>query len=629
MIFDETCDVIVVGAGHAGCEAALAAARLGMHVVMFSLSLENVALMPCNPSIGGPGKGHLVREIDALGGEMARCIDATAIQVRLLNTSKGPAVQSLRAQVDRSLYHMRMLRTLANQERLRLVEASVVDVVVDEGCVRGVETQLGRRYGASAVIWCMGPYLASRVHVGDRSFAAGPRGQRGSDELGQTMRRLGLRVMRFKTGTPPRVHVRSLDKSRLERLEGEQLRYGFSFETGPSERPQLPCWVTHTNARTHAVIRAHLHQSAMYSGAIQGPGPRYCPSIEAKLVMFPQRDRHLVFIEPEGVHTHEAYLAGLSTSLPEAVQIELVRTIFGLEHAEFTRCGYAIEYDCLDPLELERSLQLKKVSGLFAAGQINGTTGYEEAAAQGLIAGINAARHVRNEEPVILDRSQAYIGVLIDDLVSKGTGEPYRMMTSRAEYRLLLREDTADRRLTPLGHALGLISAERFASFERKLEEIKAEKDRLEAVEVPADETTKAQLQTLGSVPLARPSNLKELLRRPELSYEKVAVFDPQRTPLDEQIVAGVENDLRYAGYIGRQERQVAAQKRMEDRHLPDSITYSEIGGLAREAREKLERVRPQTLGQAARIPGVSPADVAVLLVHLESRRRQGRKVVE
>lgn len=629
MGFDDTYDVIVVGAGHAGCEAALAAARLGMRVLVCSLSLENVAMMPCNPSIGGPGKGHLVREIDALGGEMARCVDATAIQIRLLNTSKGPAVQSLRAQVDRHLYHTHMCRTLSNMEGLRLIETSVVDVIVKEECVRGVETQLGRRYGASAVIWCMGPYLASRVHVGQRSFAAGPRGQRGADELGESMRRLGLRIMRFKTGTPPRVHVRSLDKSRLEHLEGDQLSYGFSSETGPLERPQLPCWVTHTNARTHAIIRAHLHEAAMYSGAIQGPGPRYCPSIEAKLVAFPERDRHLVFIEPEGVHTHEVYLAGLSTSLPEAVQIEFVRTVAGLERAEFTRCGYAIEYDCLDPLELERSLQLKKVRGLFAAGQINGTTGYEEAAAQGLMAGINAVRYIRNEEPVILDRAQAYIGVLIDDLVSKGTGEPYRMMTSRAEYRLLLREDTADRRLTPLGYSLGLISPTRFARFEKKLGHIESEKARLEAVEIPVDERINGQLRALGSAPLTRPSNLKELLRRPELSYEKLTVLDPQRKPLDALIVAGVENDLRYAGYIERQERQVAAQRRMEDRHLPDSISYSEIGGLAREAREKLERVRPQTLGQAARIPGVSPADIAVLLVHLESGRRQGRRVVK
>ncbi|NLN19176.1 MAG: tRNA uridine-5-carboxymethylaminomethyl(34) synthesis enzyme MnmG [Firmicutes bacterium] len=629
MTFDEKCDVIVVGAGHAGCEAALAAARLGMEVLLFSISLENVAQMPCNPSVGGPGKGHLVREIDALGGEMARCIDATALQVRLLNTSKGPAVQSLRAQVDRNLYHLRMLQTLSNQPRLRLNEATVADLVIEGGRVRGVINQLGRRYGAEAVILCMGPYLASRVHVGHRSFPAGPRGQREASDLGQTLRRLGLRLMRFKTGTSPRVHARSLDTSRLTLLEGEYPGYGFSFETRRLDRPPLPCWVTHTTARTHAIIRKHLHDSAMYSGAIQGPGPRYCPSIEAKLVMFPDKDRHLVFIEPEGVHTHEMYLAGLSTSLPEDIQIEFVRTVPGLERAEITRFGYAIEYDCLDPLELERSLQLKKVKGLFAAGQINGTTGYEEAAAQGLMAGINAVRYIRGEEPVILDRSQAYIGVLIDDLVSKGTAEPYRMMTSRAEYRLLLREDTADRRLTPLGHSLGLISPERFAAFEKKQRQIEAEKARLEAVRVPANEQTAAFLQAMGSTPLTQTTNLKELLRRPELNYETLAVLDPEREVLEEETVRVVENDLRYAGYIERQQRQVAAQRRMEERRLPEDIVYSEIGGLSLEAREKLDRVRPQTLGQAARISGVSPADIAVLLVHLESRRRQGRGRVE
>ncbi len=629
MTFDEKCDVIVVGAGHAGCEAALAAARLGMEVVVFSISLENVAQMPCNPSVGGPGKGHLVREIDALGGEMARCIDATALQVRLLNTSKGPAVQSLRAQVDRSLYHMRMLQTLSNQSRLRLVEASVADLLVEDGRVRGVATQLGRRYGAEAVILCMGPYLASRVHVGHQSFPAGPRGQREASELGKTLRRLGLRMMRFKTGTSPRVHARSLDTSRLTLLEGEYPGYGFSFETGRYERPPLPCWITYTNARTHAIVKKHLHDSAMYGGAIQGPGPRYCPSIEAKLVMFPDKDRHLVFIEPEGVHTHEMYLAGLSTSLPEEIQIQFVRTVAGLEKAEFTRFGYAIEYDCLDPLELERSLQLKKLKGLFAAGQINGTTGYEEAAAQGLMAGINAVRCIRGQAPVVLDRSQAYIGVLIDDLVSKGTGEPYRMMTSRAEYRLLLREDTADRRLTPLGQSLGLIGAERFAGFESKQRQIEAEKARLEAVKVPADEQTAAFLRDLGSAPLTQTTSLKELLRRPELSYDKLAALDPQRQAMDEEVVRVVENDLRYAGYIERQERQVAAQKRMEERNLPADIVYGQIGGLSLEAREKLDRVRPQTLGQAARISGVSPADIAVLLIHLEGRRRQRRREME
>lgn len=619
--FDETCDVIVVGAGHAGCEAALAASRLGLQVILFTLSLDAVAMMPCNPSIGGPGKGHLVREIDALGGEMARCVDQSALQIRRLNTSKGPAVQSLRAQVDRKLYHRTMLQTLSEQEGLRLVEAVVVDVVVRDGRVLGVSTKLGRHYGAGAVIWCMGPYVASRIHVGDVSFQSGPRGERGSEELAQALHRLGLTVYRFKTGTPPRIHYRSLDLEGLERYEGERLPYGFSFASGPTERVE-PCWVSYTNERTHAIIRANLHRSAMHSGAMSGPGPRYCPSIETKLLMFPDRDRHLVFLEREGTDSPEVYLGGLSTSLPENVQMDFVRTIRGLERAEFIRCGYAIEYDCLDPLQLQHSLELKAVQGLFAAGQINGTTGYEEAAAQGLMAGINAARYVQGEEPVVLERSQAYIGVLIDDLVTKGTEEPYRIMTSRAEYRLLLREDTADRRLTPVGYRLGLVDGKRFSAFEEKQRRIEEEKERLTQTTIPASTETNTLLNTLGSSPLQQSCSLEDLLRRPELNYANTEGLDPRRGSLDEEIRLVIENDLRYAGYVARQKRQVAAQRRMEERRIPASICYASIAGLSREAEEKLERVRPVTVGQASRISGVSPADVAVLLVYLESRRR-------
>lgn len=615
--------MVVVGTGHAGCEAALAAARMGAKVGVFTTSLDTVAMMPCNPSVGGPGKGHLVREIDALGGEMGRCTDAAAIQMRRLNTAKGAAVQSLRAQVDRRRYHLHMRQALEAQHGLYLTEAIVSELTLSENRVTGIITKLGRRYGAQAVVLAPGPYLAGRVHVGSVNYAAGPRGHRPADELAQALRALGLAVMRYKTGTPPRVHRRSIDFTRMELLPGDPVEHGFSFHpTGRGWDHQQPCWITYTNTETHRVIQENLHRSAMYGGGITGPGPRYCPSIETKIMVFPNRERHQVFIEPEGLDTQEMYLAGLSTSLPEDVQLAFVRTVAGLEKAEFTRCGYAIEYDCLDSLQLYHSLQVKTVPGLFTAGQINGTTGYEEAAAQGLMAGINAVRFVNKQDPVVLERSQGYIGVLIDDLVTKGTGEPYRVMTSRAEYRLLLREDTADRRLTPIGRDLGLIGDDRYADFVAKRDAIAAEERRLASVNVYPGPESDAVLAQMNSAKLTTGTTLAELMRRPEVRYEQLAPLDPDRPQLLAIAIEGVEKDLLYAGYVEREQRHVAAQRRMEERHIPGSIQYDQISGLSREAREKLERVRPASIGQAGRIPGVSPADIAVLLVYLENQRR-------
>lgn len=625
LVFEERYDVIVIGTGHAGCEAALAAARMGMRVLLLGMNLDAVAMMPCNPSIGGPGKGHLVREIDALGGEMGRAVDATAVQMRLLNVAKGPAVQSLRAQVDRRRYHARMRQVLENQPGLYLVEAVVSNLIVDDSGARGVATRTGRRYGAKVVVLCSGTYLRSRVHVGDVHYAAGPRGQAASDQLAEGLRELGLRIWRFKTGTSPRLHRRSIDFHKMERLEGDALPHGFAFGGGPVQGAGEPCWLTYTNASTHELVRANLHRSAMYSGAITGPGPRYCPSIEAKLVAFPERERHQIFVEPEGRDTQEMYLAGLSMSLPEAVQVACVHTIVGLERAEITRSGYAIEYDCIDSRHLDHGLAVKDVPGLYMAGQINGTTGYEEAAAQGLVAGINAVRHVRGQEPLVLKRSEAYIGVLIDDLVTKGTGEPYRMMTSRAEYRLLLREGSADRRLTPLGYELGLVNEERYRAFLAKRGAIEGEKARLGTVVVQPGALSEGVLALAGGGALRGSASLAELLRRPGVSYAATAVLDPERPELPGEVRREIETDLRYEGYVARQERQVAAQQRMEQRRIPKQVVYEGILGLSREAREKLEKVRPVSIGQAARIPGVTPADIAVLLVYLEHWQR-GRR---
>jgi tRNA uridine 5-carboxymethylaminomethyl modification enzyme len=596
---------------------------MGARVAVFTTSLDSIAMMPCNPSVGGPGKGHLVREIDALGGEMGRCTDGSALQMRRLNTGKGVAVQSLRAQVDRQRYHWHMRQTLEQQEGLYLIEAIVADLVLEGQRISGVTTKLGRRYGAKAVVLAPGPYLAGRIHVGAEHYAAGPRGQRAVEELARSLHQLDLRMMRFKTGTPPRIHRRSIDFSKMERLDGDAVTSGFSFDQSALWQRQEPCWITYTNLRTHQIIQDNLDRSAMYGGAITGPGPRYCPSIESKIVMFPHRERHQVFIEPEGLNTQEMYLAGMSTSMPEDVQVEMVRSVAGLERAELTRCGYAIEYDCLDSLQLTHALQVKTIDGLFTAGQLNGTTGYEEAAAQGLIAGINAVKYIRGEEPFVLARSQAYIGVLIDDLVTKGTGEPYRVMTSRAEYRLLLRDDTADRRLCAFGRELGLVSQAAFERFEAKRVAIEKETQRLQQVMITPGEASDAVLQQMGSTPLVTGSSLADLLRRPEVTYAGLAAIDVNRPELPDEIITAVETDLRYSGYVERERRHVQAQQRMENRHIPVPLDYNVIKGLSREAQDKLMRVQPTSIGQAGRIPGVSPADIAIVMVHLEAMRRK------
>lgn len=617
----EKFDVIVVGAGHAGCEAALAAARMGMSTLLITLSERNVAMMPCNPSIGGPAKGHLVREIDALGGEMGLNTDATCMQLRMLNTGKGPAVQTLRAQSDRFAYSRRMREVLLSQERLELREGVVGELLLGNGRVQGVATTDGTRYVASAVILTTGVYMNAVVHIGEFNKRSGPRGEKSSGRLSKALLDLGFELKRFKTGTPPRVKKESVDYARLEPLDGDPEPQGFSYMSPPIRREQARCWITYTNEQTHEIIRANLHRAAMYSGAITGPGPRYCPSIESKLVMFPEKDRHQVFIEPEGWTAKEMYLSGLSNSLPKEVQEELLRTVPGLERAEITRYGYAIEYDCLTPTQMAPTLMTKSVEGLFCAGQINGTTGYEEAAAQGLMAGINAALWVRGEEPLILDRSQAYIGVLIDDLVTKGTNEPYRMMTSRAEYRLLLRHDNADWRLTPIGRRIGLVTDDRFARFTERWERVAALKERLVKERIGATDQVQAVLRSLGTQPLKRGGgmSLAELLKRPEIRIEQLSAFDEALGQVDRELLAQVEIEVKYEGYIARQQAQVERFQRMEAKRIPAHVDYGRIPGLSREAREKLEAIRPVSIGQAARISGVSPADVSVLLIHMHA----------
>ncbi|MFO7318623.1 MAG: tRNA uridine-5-carboxymethylaminomethyl(34) synthesis enzyme MnmG [Limnochordia bacterium] len=618
----ERFDVIVVGAGHAGAEAALAAARLGMRTLALTLSLRGVASMPCNPSIGGPAKGQLVREIDALGGEMALNIDATCMQLRTLNTSKGPAVQTLRAQADRFAYSERMRRVLERQPRLELRQGTVSELLVERGRVLGVATKEGQRYFAPAVILTTGTYMNARVHIGEVNFESGPRGEKTTNRLSASLRDHGFELVRFKTGTPARVRRDSIAYEKLEPLAGDPDPEGFSFMTGKIRRPQALCWITYTNSRTHEIIHANMHRAAMYSGAITGPGPRYCPSIEAKLKMFPDKERHQVFIEPEGWDSEEMYLAGVSTSLPREVQDQFLRTIPGLENVEILRYGYAIEYDALVPTQIDASLMTKSVVGLFTAGQVNGTTGYEEAAAQGIVAGINAARFVRGEEPLILDRSQAYIGVLIDDLVTKGTNEPYRMLTSRAEYRLLLRHDNADKRLTPIGRQIGLVTDERYRVFEERWSAVEAVRERLGASRVGCTEAVQEVLRRLGTQPL-RPGQaltLAELLKRPEITWAKLVEVDPGLADVDEAISRQVEIEVKYEGYIAKQEEQVERFRRLEAKAIPDGLDYFAIPGLSREACEKLSMIRPRSIGQAARISGVSPADISVLLVYLHAR---------
>ena len=620
---EETYDVVIVGAGHAGCEAALASARLGMETIMFTVSVDSIALMPCNPNIGGSSKGHLVRELDALGGEMGKNIDRTFIQSKMLNESKGPAGHSLRAQADKQDYSRHMRKTLENTEHLTIRQAEVSEIMVRDGKIRGVKTFSGAVYHAKAVVLCTGTYLKARCIYGDVSNPTGPNGLQAANHLTDSLKENGIEMFRFKTGTPARVDKRSIDFFKMEEQFGDSRVVPFSFSTNPDEiqKEQVSCWLTYTNEDTHRIIKDNLDRSPLFSGAIEGTGPRYCPSIEDKVVKFPDKNRHQVFVEPEGLYTNEMYLGGMSSSLPEDVQYAMYRTVPGLEKVKIVRNAYAIEYDCINALQLKPTLEFKKISGLFAGGQFNGSSGYEEAAVQGFMAGVNAAMKIQGREAVVLDRSQAYIGVLIDDLVTKENHEPYRMMTSRAEYRLLLRQDNADIRLRKIGHDIGLVSDEEYEHLLKKVDDIQSEIKRLEKTVIGVNGQAQTFLKKYGSTLLKSGITLAELVKRPELDYDKLEELDEDRPRLPDDVRKQVNIEIKYEGYIKRQMQQVAQFKKLEDKKLPEDFDYSEVNSLRREAVQKLNTVQPATIGQASRISGVSPADISVLLVHFTRKQ--------
>lgn len=623
-VLTENYDVAIVGAGHAGCEAALACARLGLETIMFTVSVDSIALMPCNPNIGGSSKGHLVKEIDALGGEMGKNIDKTFIQSKMLNVSKGPAVHSLRAQADKQEYTREMRKTLENTEHLTIRQAEVTEIMAEDGVVKGVKTYSGAEYRTKAVILCTGTYLKARCIYGDISNETGPNGLQAANYLTNSLKELGIEMYRFKTGTPARIDKRSIDFSKMEEQFGDERVVPFSFSTNPEDVQidQISCWLTYTNEKTHEIIRNNLDRSPLYSGMIEGTGPRYCPSIEDKVVKFADKNRHQVFIEPEGLSTNEMYIGGMSSSLPEDVQYEMYHSVPGLENAKIVRNAYAIEYDCIDARQLYPTLEFKNIKGLFSGGQFNGSSGYEEAAAQGLVAGINAAMEVLGREQLVLDRSESYIGVLIDDLVTKENREPYRMMTSRAEYRLLLRQDNADLRLREKGYQVGLVTQEQYDYIQWKKEKIEEETQRMEHIHVGAVKEVQELLQQYGSTPLKNGISLGDLIRRPELSYDIVAPLDKKRLELPYDVREQININIKYDGYIRRQLKQVEGFKKLENKKLPKDIDYDAISGLRIEAKQKLNAYRPISIGQASRIAGVSPADISVLLVYMESYRR-------
>ncbi|RRJ67479.1 tRNA uridine-5-carboxymethylaminomethyl(34) synthesis enzyme MnmG [Paenibacillus oralis] len=614
-------DVVVVGAGHAGCEAALAAARMGCRTLMVTINLDMIAFMPCNPSIGGPAKGHVVREVDALGGEMGRNIDKTFIQMRMLNTGKGPAVHALRAQADKFLYQHTMKETMEKEPNLTMLQGMVEELIVEDGQCVGVITKTGAEYRAKAVVVTTGTYLRGKIIMGELMYESGPNNQQPSVKLSENLRDLGFDLIRFKTGTPPRVHKDTIDFSQTEIQPGDAKPKFFSYETKSSDNEQLPCWLTYTSEETHKIIQDNLHRAPMFSGVIEGTGPRYCPSIEDKIVRFSDKPKHQIFLEPEGKNTSEYYVQGFSTSMPEEVQLKMLRTLPGLQNVQMMRTGYAIEYDAIVPTQLWPSLETKRLPGLFTAGQINGTSGYEEAAGQGIMAGINAARKVQGKEAVILDRSQGYIGVLIDDLVTKGTNEPYRLLTSRAEYRLLLRHDNADLRLTPIGYEIGLITQERYDRFIDKKHKVEQEIERLKAAKVRPSEINPL-LESVGSAPIQDGSNLLTILRRPEVTYAHISSLSPSDVELDEEMQEQVEIQIKYAGYIEKQLLHVEKLQKMEKKKIPENINYEDVQGIATEARQKLAKIRPISIGQASRISGVTPADISILLVYLEHYNR-------